>query len=289
MTAIRQQPALGASLLVLAMTAFSLSDALAKQLAPQFSPVVLVWCRYLGLLLSVAPLLLREPAILHTGQPLTQLLRALALVGSALLFLRALAVIPQAEATAMVFASPLFVLILSRIALGEMVGLRRFAPVLLGFAGVLIVVRPGSFHFGGAELFPIFSSMAWAFAVVLTRKLSGSDGVATTMLYSAGLGVAGMSLLALPALDLAALRPAWPTLLAMSAAWCCAQWLSVAAYRVAAPQLIAPFSYSQLLWATLLGLLLSGHWPDGISLLGMALIVASGFYAAWLARARSRG
>lgn len=284
---VLQRPAVGATLLVLAMAAFALSDSLAKQLAPQFPPVVLVWCRYLGLLISVLPLLARDPSILRTGQPLAQLLRAAGLVGSALLFLKALAVIPQAEATAMVFASPLFVLVLSRIALREPVGLRRFAPVLLGFAGVLIVVRPGTLHFGGAEFFPIFSSVAWAFAVVLTRKLSGSDGVATTMLYSALIGVASMSLLALPTLDASALRAAWPLLLSMTTAWCMAQWLSVAAYRVAAPQVIAPFSYSQLLWATLLGLSITGHWPDGISLLGMAVIVLSGLYAAWLARARA--
>ena len=284
---VRQRPALGAALLVVAMAAFSLSDALAKQLAPQFPPAVLVWCRYLGLLISVAPLLVRDPTILRTGQPLTQLLRAVGLVGSALLFLKALAVIPQAEATAMVFASPLFVLILSRIALREPVGARRFAPVLMGFAGVLIVVRPGTLHFGGAEFFPIFSSVAWAFAVVLTRKLSTTDGVATTMLYSALVGVASMSLVALPTLDVHALRGAWPVLALMTAAWCLAQWLSVAAYRVAAPQLIAPFSYSQLLWATLLGLLISSHWPDAISLLGMAVIVLSGLYAAWLSRARA--
>lgn len=281
-----QRPALGAALIVLAMAAFALSDALAKQLAPQFPPVVLVWCRYLGLLVSVLPLLAREPSILRTGQPLVQLLRAAGLVGSALLFLRALAVIPQAEATAMVFASPLFVLILSRIALREPVGLRRFAPVLLGFAGVLVVVRPGSLHFGGAEFFPILSSMAWAMAVVLTRKLNDTDGVATTMLYSALIGAAGMSMLALHALDGAALRSAWPLLAAMTVAWCLAQWLSVIAYRVAAPQLVAPFSYSQLLWATLLGLVVFGHWPYAISLLGMGVIVLSGLYAAWLSRVR---
>lgn len=283
----RQRPALGAALIVLAMAAFALSDALAKQLAPRFPAVVLVWCRYLGLLLTVLPLLARGPAILRTGQPMEQVLRAAGLVGSALLFLRALALIPQAEATAMVFASPLFVLVLSRIALREHVGLRRLAPVLLGFAGVLIVVRPGALHFGGAELFPILSSMAWAFAVVLTRKLNDTDGVATTMLYSALIGAAGMSMVALHALDAEALRAACPLLASMTAAWCAAQWLSILAYRMAAPQAVAPFSYSQLLWATLLSLLVFGHWPDAVSLVGMGVIVLGGVYAAWLSRARS--
>lgn len=282
-----QRPALGATLIVLAMAAFALSDTLAKQLSGQFAPIVLVWCRYLGLLISVLPLLARDPSILRTGQPLVQLLRAAGLVGSALLFLHALSLIPQAEATAMVFASPLFVLILSRIALREHVGLRRFAPVLMGFAGVLIVVRPGAFHFDGAEFYPILSSMAWAFAVVLTRKLNDTDGVATTMLYSALIGAAGMSVVALHGLDAHALRAAWPQLASMTVAWCLAQWLSVLAYRVAAPQLVAPFSYSQLVWATLLGLVVFGHWPDATSLLGMGVIVLSGLYAAWLSRARA--
>jgi len=277
---------MGASLLVLAMAGFSLSDALAKQLSAHLPAFSIAWFRYLGLLVTVLPLALRRPSMCRTGQPLLQLLRAAALMGSAVLFLYGLRAIPQAEATAMVFASPLFVLLLTRWVLREHVGVRRFVPVLLGFAGVLIVVRPGTFHFGGAEIFPLLSSAAWASAVVLTRRLGSTDGAGTTMLYSAVLGVAGLSL-SLPGIDWPMVRSAWPQIAAMSLGWCAAQWLVILAYRVAPPAAIAPFSYSQLLWAALTGWAMFGHWPDAVSLLGMAVIVASGLYAAWLTRAQA--
>jgi len=267
------------------MAAFALSDALAKQLAASFPPFALAWFRYLGLLLIVLPLALRQPALCRAAHPWLQLLRAAAMAGSAVFFLYALRSIPQAEATAMVFASPLCVLILARVLLHERIGAKRLMPVLAGFVGVLVVVRPGSFHFEGAELYPLLSSLSWATAVVLTRKLSASDDSRTTMLYSAGFGVLGLSLL-LPGVDWTPARAAWPLIVAMALCWCAAQWGVVAAYRLAAPSVIAPFSYSQLLWAALLGLGMTGHWPDALSLAGIGLIVMSGLYAAWTARSR---
>lgn len=146
------RPAAGGALLVAAMAGFALSDMWAKTLATSFSPVLLAWFRYLGLLAMVLPLVLARPALVRTAQPRLQVLRALALVGSALFFLHALRRIPQAEATAVVFASPLLVMLLARVVLGERAGLQRWLPVLCGFAGVLVVVRPATLAFGGAEM-----------------------------------------------------------------------------------------------------------------------------------------
>lgn len=275
----------GAALLIAAMAGFSLSDAMAKQLSGAFSPIVMAWFRYLLLLSTVAAIALARPAIVRSTRPVLQVGRALALVGSALLFLFGLRALPVAEATAMVFASPLFVTLLAALALREHVSPWRWLPVTLGFAGVLIVVRSGALGFGGAELFPLLSSMAWAAAVTLTRKLSAADASATTMFYSGVVGTACLSVI-LPALDLAALRAHAPLLLAMAGAWCAAQWLTIAAYRVAPAATIAPFAYSQLVWASLLGLLLFQHIPDAWSLAGMAVILASGLLAAWQRRTR---
>jgi drug/metabolite transporter (DMT)-like permease len=122
--------------------------------------------------------------------------------------------------------------------------------------------------------------MAWALSVVLTRKLHETDHVLTTLLHSAVIGVVGLSLAA-PGMDVAAVRSARPLLAVMSAAWCASQWLVIAAYRVASPSAIAPYAYSQLLWAAALGWVLADHWPDAISWPGMALIFCSGVYAAW--------
>jgi drug/metabolite transporter (DMT)-like permease len=273
----------GAALLVAAMACFSASDALAKQLSGALPPLVLAWCRYLLLLAVVAPLALRHPAAWRSQRPGLQVLRAAALAASAMLFLFGISLLPVAEATAMVFASPLFVTLLASLALREHVPLSRWWPVLLGFGGVLVVVRPGAGVFGAAALYPLLSSMAWACAVICTRRLSSSDSTLTTMLYSSVIGTAASTLL-LPSVQPGALLAhAWP-LLCMAGAWCLAQWLTIVAYRLAPAAAIAPFAYTQLLCAALIGWVVFDHLPDGASFAGMAVILASGVWAAGAAR-----
>jgi drug/metabolite transporter (DMT)-like permease len=121
--------------------------------------------------------------------------------------------------------------------------------------------------------------------VILTRRLASIDSVPTTMLYSALFGSLGLSALALPGMDLPAAWREAPLLSAMAGAWCAAQWLVIAAYRLAHPSRIAPFAYSQLVWAAVLGFAVFGHVPDGFSLAGMGIILASGLWAAWQSRA----
>jgi drug/metabolite transporter (DMT)-like permease len=270
-------------LLVTAMAFFSVSDALAKYLSASLSPFALAWFRYLMLLGTVVPLAVMRPRTWRTAKPLLQVARAVSLVASALLFMWGLKILPVAEATAMVFASPLFVTLLATVLLREFVPWPRWIPVTLGFVGVLIVVRPGFSGYGGAELFPILSSVAWAVSIVVTRQLSKADSSATTMLYAGVLGTAGLTLV-LPPLDMAVVTAKAHWLVVMGVFWCTGQWLTIAAYRVATAAEIAPFAYSQLMWATLLGLVVFHHVPDFVSLLGMAVIVASGLLAAWQTR-----
>lgn len=266
------------------MAFFALSDAMAKQIAGTLSAFEIAWFRYLALLATAVPVAWLQRSGVRSRRPGLQAARAVALVSSAVLFLFGLKALPVAEATAMVFASPLFVTLLAALLLREVVPAPRWIPVLLGFAGVLVVVRPGGMGFGGAEIFPLLSSLAWAFAVVCTRKLSAIDPLPVTMLYSALMGCIGLGL-ALPGVDFAAVGRAAPKLAVMALCWCAAQWLVVLAYRWADPSRIAPFAYSQLIWAGLLGFALFGHVPDPVSLLGMGTILASGMLAAWQARA----
>lgn len=142
--------------------------------------------------------------------------------------------------------------------------------VTLGFAGVLIVVRPGAGVFGVAAVFPVLSSLAWASAVICTRKLSADDSSTTTTLYSALLGTGALALL-LPVIDRQVLMVHAASLGAIAACWCAAQWLTISTYRIAQAASIAPYAYSQLVWASLLGVAVFGHVPDAMSLVGMAL------------------
>jgi drug/metabolite transporter (DMT)-like permease len=283
---MQHAPARGALLLVAAMATFSLSDVMAKRLAADVPPVALAWCRYLLLVATTVPLALAQPALWRTRSPGWQAARAAGLTGSAVFFLLALGALPVAEATAMVFASPLFVTLLAALLLKERVALARWAPVMLGFAGVLVVVRPGSSVFGAAALYPLASSLCWASAVACTRKLSANDASATTMLYSSLLGTAALTVI-LPPLQPDVLLTHGLLVAGMAGSWCVGQWLTIAAYRAASAAAIAPFAYSQLVWAAGLGVAVFGHVPDGVSLAGIGVILASGLLAAWLER-RSR-
>lgn len=279
-----QRPVFGAGLLILSMAFFALSDAMAKQIAGALSAFEIAWFRYLALLTTAVPVAWLQRTGIRSRRPGLQAVRAAALVGSAVLFLFGLKALPVAEATAMVFASPLFVTLLAALLLREVVPAPRWIPVLLGFAGVLIVVRPGGAGFGGAEVFPLLSSLAWALAVVCTRRLNAIDPLPVTMLHSALLGCIGLGL-ALPGVDVTAVARAAPRVALMAGCWCAAQWLVVLAYRFADPSRIAPFAYAQLIWAGLLGFALFGHVPDAVSLLGMGTILVSGALAAWQSRA----
>lgn len=277
-------PRRGMVLYVAAMACFSLSDVMAQRLSATLAVPQVVWGRYVVLALSLVLLRLLAPpqATARAAPPRQaglQLLRGLALLASALLFNLGLAALPLATATALVFSSPLFVTLLSVWVLRERVAGARWGWVLLGFAGVLVVARPDPASFDGAVLWPVGSSAAWAVAMIATRHLAGSAAPATTQAWSCACGLLLCSLL-LPGYG------RWPDtaqaaeLLAMGACWAGAQWLVLLAYRHAAASTIAPFAYSQMLWAHALAVLLLAQWPAPTTLLGSAVILAAGWGAA---------
>ena len=274
-------PAIG--LLLAGMCCFAASDALAKHLTTRMSVPEMVWFRYVFLVATIAPLIWREPALLRSRQPVFQVGRCLGTLSSALLFIAALGQMPLAEATAIAFASPVFVTVLSALLLKEHVDRPRWLIVGVGFIGVLIVMQPGSSAFKPAAMLAVASAMAWAMAVMFTRKVAETDSVSTTMSYTALIGLITMSAVALPSMRL----PAWddvPAIVAMGVAWCSAQWFVVSAYQRMNASVLAPFAYSQLLFAALLGWVIFGSWPSGHAMAGMAVILACGLAAAWLAQ-----
>jgi drug/metabolite transporter (DMT)-like permease len=192
----------------------------------------------------------------------------------------------MAEAAAVSFASPILITVLSVPVLAEVVGLRRWMAVAAGLLGVLVVVRPGTAAFQPAALFALASSVCWSTASVLTRKMAAGERATTTLLWSAVSGFVVLSAM-LPG---QAIWPA-PAHLALAVVLgvvaSSGQYLLVLAYRYAAASLLAPFSYLQLIWATVLGWLVFGALPDGMTLLGAAIIVASGLYTAGRERRRS--
>lgn len=274
----------GMALMVAAMGCFTVSDLLAKRLGASLPVLEIVWFRYLALTLGIAALLLARRRLPRSAHPGLQLARALGILGSALLFNAGLQRLPIATATALAFSSPLFVMCLSILLLRERVRAAQWACALLGFTGVLLVARPAAGGLQPAVLWPIASSVAWAVAMVLTRRLAAQDAGFVTQSLSCGIGLALLSLV-LPWQFVAPDAAQWPELAAMACFWALAQWLVGAAYQgQSAAANVAPFAYSQLLWAHGLAFALLGQAPAASTLLGTGVILLAGLAAARASR-----
>jgi drug/metabolite transporter (DMT)-like permease len=274
--------------LILASTVFlGASDVTAKYLSATLPSIEIAWIRFLVFALVMLPAMLPGSPLyaMQTGRPGFQLMRGTALLGSSLFFISGLRFLPIAEASATSFVSPLFVTALSIVFLGESVGLRRWLATAVGLIGVLIILRPGSGAFHPAALFSIVSALAWACTLVMTRMMSGTERAITTMAYSSLAGVGILSVL----VPFVWVQPSWHDIffgVVIGVASTAGQWIVVLAFRYANASVLAPFSYTQLLWVSFLGFLIFGEVPDVWTVTGAAIIVASGLYTAHRERLR---
>ncbi|WP_201831334.1 DMT family transporter [Microvirga zambiensis] len=280
-------PLRGILFLITSTVVFSVADVITKQLASTLPPPEVAWMRYVTFAAIIIPLVLIKggPALLRSQRPGLQVLRGLGMVGSSIMFIQSLPHLPVADATAIFFVSPILIMALSVLFLGEAVGWRRWTAAAIGLIGVLIIVRPGTGAFQSAAFLPILSASSWAVGAVVTRKISG-DQALTTLAYSASVG----------SIVLSVLMPFnWVTPngieialgLCMGILFAIGHWLVVLAYRHGNASLIAPFSYVQLIWAGTLGYLVFGTLPDSWTITGAAIIVTSGFYTAYRERLRA--
>jgi drug/metabolite transporter (DMT)-like permease len=280
-------PLRGILLLVCSTVFFAIMDVMTKQLTASLPISQITWMRYTTYAFAVVPLvyLTGGPALFRATRPGLQIIRALLMAVSSLLFTFSLRSLPIADATSIFFVAPILIMALSIVFLGEKVGIRRWSAAVVGLMGVLIVIRPGSGAFQSAALLPLLSAAAWAAAAILTRK-TGSDHAFTTMIYTSIVG----------SLFLSALMPfEWVSLdwhhallgIATGVLFTVGQWFLIMAYRQGDASVIAPFSYTQLIWAGLLGFSVFGTLPDGWTIVGAGIIVASGLYAAYRERVRA--
>lgn len=272
-----------------ALAIFSCSDAASKYLTRTLPPIETTWLRY-AVFASVVFLVAfatRQRSIMRARQPILQACRGLGVLGSALFFISGLQFLPMAEATAISFVAPIFVTALSIPILGEKVGIRRWMAVIVGLIGAMIVVRPGTSTLGAAAIFPVLSAASWAAALVITRKAGGADRPITALAYSAFVGLVVTS---------AVVPFVWVTPglleimlgLVTGIASAVAQWFVILAFRHSSASLLAPFSYSQIIWSTLWGFVIFASLPDLWTWVGASIIGASGLYTLHRERVRAR-
>ena len=270
-------------LFLLAGVCFSTLDTTAKWLVRDHTLFLVVWARYMGQMVVVTPVAWHRGGndfwrTRHLG---TQLARSVCLVVATVCFFGALRFLPLAEASAITFLAPMFAVFLSMPVLGERPTRARWIAAIVGFVGILILVRPGAAAFHPAAALLVLAALANALYQLLTRKLP-NDTPYTTLFYSALVGTAVLSL-ALPVAELPKEVTAHDAvfLLLLGVFAGLGHYLLIGAFLAAPASLVAPFAYLQMIWATLYGYVVFGQLPDGFSAIGMAVIVASGVGLVW--------
>lgn len=271
-------------MMLLVTLCFSSLDASTKYLSPRVPLPMLVWMRYLVhcllMVVFLAPSM--RGKLLTTGRPGALIVRGLVLILTTGLGMAAFRLMPLAEATSIVFLSPVLVALLAGPVLGEKVGGLRWLAMLAGFGGVILIARPG----GAVNLPGLILALGTAFTYAIyqlqTRHLAATENTWTMLFYTAVLGTLVLTL-ALPfywhEISLSAMD--WAILCSLGLYGGVGHFLLTAAFRHAPASTLSPFLYVQLAWATLLGGLLFDHWPDGWSFFGMGVITASSLGLLW--------
>jgi drug/metabolite transporter (DMT)-like permease len=272
----------GILLMIAAIGTFVLMDTTAKYLSHWYPVPLIVWARYASNLLVLLAFLAAsgQLARLRSTRLGLQLARGLLLALATLLFFTSLSVLPLADANAIAFVMPLFVAALAVPMLGERLEMARLVAILVGLAGALVIVRPGSDLFTPYALLPLGMAVCNALYQILTRKLAGIEHPLTSLVWGAIVGAVLLS----AAAPFVWVRPQAAAhgalILVIGVLASVGHFLLIRAYEFANASLLAPYTYTALVWAMLMGWLVFGDFPDGWSLTGMAIIVLSGLYLA---------
>ena len=269
---------LGIATLALGFFLFTAVDTTAKFLTDGLHPFQIVWARQLGLVAGVVILLfMKGPKLLASNRPGLQVARGLMAAGSAALFIFAIRHVPLADAVAVSFVAPFLVTVLGALVLGEVVGIRRWIAVTIGFCGALIILRPGLGVVHPAAFLVVGAAGLFALRQIASRSLGNADPTTTTVAYTA---LVSAAVLTLP-LPFVWEAPTWQQIqllavMAVLAAF--AETLVIRAFELAQAVVLAPVHYTLLIWATIWGWLVFGQLPDGWTWIGAAIIVATGLY-----------
>jgi len=269
-------------LMCAAVTLFSCLDASAKYLSGHLGVPTgeIVWLRFVGQAFLMTAILgpAALPRLLQTKKLSLQLFRSLLMVATTACNFIAVKYLRLDQTVSVAFLAPLVVAALAGPILGEYVGWHRAMAIVTGFIGILIVLRPGFADIHPAFAASLLSMLAYALFMIITRKLAGIDPPLVTLFYALVLGVIGGAVFAIP-------QWVWPNslfecvlLLSLGAFGGFGHFLLIHAYRLAPASSVSPFLYFQLLSMVGLGYAVFGDEPDRWSLIGSAVVIASGLY-----------
>lgn len=273
------RPQLGIAFMCASIFNLAAMEAIAKLLTEDYPWQMVAWARYSFHFVFVLPLFMTVwPArLLRTKRMGLHMVRSIILTAASFFFIGGLSLIPLADATALVFLAPLIVTAISALFLGEAVGIRRWIAVIVGFGGVLVIVRPSPDFTNWAALLPLGAGCCYALYQVSTRILSYTEHAYTLFFYTAFGGFIATTAI----VPFYWVTPSWGgfgLLIATGSLGFLGQFLLIKALSVTDASIAAPFIYTQLIWATIYGVLIWGHFPDVYTLVGAAIVIASGIY-----------
>lgn len=267
-------PIRGIMLMIAAVASFTVLDSTAKYLSKDLPVFEVVWARYLFSLL-IFPVIFPIASVreaFKTKRPWVQISRALLLVGATVSIFFAVHYLPLAETYAISFISPFLAALFAIVLLGEKVSRRRWIAIAFGFGGVLIVIQPGSGIFSWAIVFPLAMAVFWALYQVVTRLLSATEPPLTTLFFTMMTGSVVLTTI-IPFIWVTPGPKAWMLMGFLGLVGLIGQWLLIKAYAIATSSLLAPFAYTQIVWATLIGYVIFGDFPGVSTLIGVAVVI----------------
>lgn len=266
---------------------FSSLDATAKYLAQAYPVPQVLWARFSFHLLFVGAILGTRLSVSLRSQRLgLQFIRSVLMLLTTGMFFFAVSALPLADVVAIMFVGPLFMTALSVPLLGDYVGPRRWAAVGFGFLGALVIVRPGSGLVHGLAVLPVLAAFSHALYTITTRQLANHDLPMTTLFYTAALG-AVVTTAIVPFFWITPDLSGWLLMALLGFFGAAGHLALIKALSYASPVVVAPLTYASLIWSIGFGFVLFGDLPDMTTLLGAALIAASGLYV--FHRERVRG
>ena len=254
-------------------------DGFAKYLSSTLPVLQITWSRYFFTVVIVLPIMLIffRKNLTWTEQPKLQLIRGLLLFCANILFFYSISIISLAKALTLAFIAPLIVTALSPFLLGEKVGFRRWAAVVTGFVGSLIVIRPGFVELNLASIAALGTGVLYGFYLIITRKLHDADNPLLTLLLTGIVG-AILGTMIIPTVWVQPTITEWYMMFAIGFFASIGHLFLILSLKYADASKLAPFSYFEIVTNIIIGYFFFNHFPDYWHLLGLCIIISSGIY-----------
>ncbi len=264
---------------LLAWVMLPIMDGFAKYLSSDLPVLQITWARYFFTVAFTLPIMFFffRKNLVWTDKPKLQLIRGLILLTANVCFFYSISIISLAKALTLAFIAPLIVTAFSPIFLGEKVGFRRWAAVIIGFIGSMVVIRPGFVEINLASLAALGTGVMYGFYLIITRKLSSSDNPLLTLLLTGVVGAIIISFV-MPFVWIEPTLSQWSMMAAIGIFACVGHLFIILSLKYADASKLAPFSYFEIVTNIIIGYYFFSDFPDKWTFLGLFIIILSGIY-----------